>query len=91
MKIPKMMLIALGASVALGLQAMAGDLEIVTVSNGHGQSQPLFRSNDVNLALYENGNTVGSARSMSNDQSTDNSPRLMSRDNGHGQQIPLFY
>ena len=96
MKKAKILFAVLGSAAALGIQAFAGDAEITLVSNGHGQQIPMYRSSQVNLALYEGGNTVGSGgavtiRSMAGDSNTAPTARMINRDSGHGQQIPLFY
>ena len=96
MKNSKILLLALGAAAAMSIQAFAGDMEITLVSNGHGQLVPMYRSSQVNLALYEGGNTVGSGgnvtiQSMASDSNSAPTARMINRDSGHGQQIPLFY
>ena len=95
MKKSKILFAVLGAA-AMSIQTFADDAEITLVPNGHGQLTPMYRCSQVNLALYEGGNTVGSGgvvtiQSMASDSNSAPTARMINRDSGHGQQIPLFY
>lgn len=95
MKITKILLAITGLIVATGAQAFADDVRTVFIQNSHGQTNILYRCYDTNLAYYEGGNTVGSAGAATIQNSAADSPypsiRVINRDTGHGQQIPLFY
>lgn len=83
MKSTKILLTILGTTAVLGAAAFADELKVELVPNGHGQLTQMYRSSEPTIALFTGERGAGQT-------AVPTSPELVSRDNGHGQSIPMY-
>lgn len=81
MKITKILLATIVAGAVMNIAAIAGDLTLVSVPNGHGQVSYLYRSSAPTIAVFT-GSGVGA--------SSGGTLKAVSKDNGHGQSTILY-
>ena len=87
MKTIRILLGAMSVIAVTSLSAYA-DSSIVTVYNGHGQSNQLYRDNDTSVALYAGGTAAGSGAACSSSQCGEYT--LQTIDKGHNQPVYLY-